>query len=717
MRTISYKLDDLKKVVIPIGYEGENNHTRVIIDAGEVFKQYPEAAVALTVQPPKGTMYPAIVTRDGDTVTWDVKDSDCASNGNGEAQFTFTNGTVVVKSVVTKIKVQRSLHTEGPAPDPILSWLDEAEEVLDDLAAMDNIAKTAEAGDIGKALSPKTVEDGVVTEWQYVEPGAGTEDYTDLENKPKIGGVELSGDKSLHDLGIAAESDIPDVSGKANLSVVAPAFDQATANDAGSLVTYTDGVVYVLPDGHTAGTTWANTSKTATNIAEQQRLLKNEIQGLEDDKYEKPSGGIPSTDMTQVVQDALADAESAYQKPSGGIPASDIADGVIPVVDNALSNSSENAVQNKVVKGALDGKAPVIINTATGNPAFFNDGVGLPIKSLLIPFTPIQQGTGDPSPENIRPILPWNGLKVFGGGKNLLNPAKYVFNTITSRDLTFEVQSDGSVKVTGTTESSDFGPTLSVRFKLHAGTYYGYKDDGNVYVAYRKSTSEEDGVTTGLVSPFTLDGSEWVYCNIYVKEAGTFNTVVHPQIARENTQTAYEEYHPITDTDISFPSPVYGGEHEAVSGKLMDGWKVETLDDANAWTQGAYISYSNHDFGDRRKGSSWIGLCSVFPIREGVASGTAFARWGGADEGNFIISPNGSGLTLEDVKTLSGQGKIVLAYPLATPTEQTLTGHQITALIGNNTIWSDTDGQMIVEYHADTKTYINNLIATAIASL
>ena len=146
---------------------------------------------------------------------------------------------------------------------------------------MDNIAKTAEDGDVGKALSPKTVVDGVVTEWQYVEPGGGTEDYTDLENKPQIGGVTLSGDKSLHDLGIAAESAIPDVSGKANLSVVAPVFDQASANDAGSLVTYTDGVVYVLPEGHTAGTTWANTQKTATNIAEQQRLLKTAIQGVE----------------------------------------------------------------------------------------------------------------------------------------------------------------------------------------------------------------------------------------------------------------------------------------------------------------------------------------------------------------------------------------------------------------------------------------------------
>lgn len=32
--------------------------------------------------------------------------------------------------------------------------------------------------------------------------GGGTDDYEDLENKPQIGGVELSGNKSLDDLGI-----------------------------------------------------------------------------------------------------------------------------------------------------------------------------------------------------------------------------------------------------------------------------------------------------------------------------------------------------------------------------------------------------------------------------------------------------------------------------------------------------------------------------------
>lgn len=36
----------------------------------------------------------------------------------------------------------------------------------------------------------------------------GTTDYTDLENKPQINDVELTGNKSLHDLGIAGEDSI-----------------------------------------------------------------------------------------------------------------------------------------------------------------------------------------------------------------------------------------------------------------------------------------------------------------------------------------------------------------------------------------------------------------------------------------------------------------------------------------------------------------------------
>lgn len=41
--------------------------------------------------------------------------------------------------------------------------------------------------------------------------GSGTTDYSALTNKPKINNVELSGNKSLHDLGAAAEDDLEDL--------------------------------------------------------------------------------------------------------------------------------------------------------------------------------------------------------------------------------------------------------------------------------------------------------------------------------------------------------------------------------------------------------------------------------------------------------------------------------------------------------------------------
>lgn len=56
-------------------------------------------------------------------------------------------------------------------------------------------------------------------------------------------------------------------------------------------------------------------------------------------KYAKPSGGIPSSDMTSAVQTSLGKADTAYQKPSGGIPAADLASGVIPSVPSAATAS------------------------------------------------------------------------------------------------------------------------------------------------------------------------------------------------------------------------------------------------------------------------------------------------------------------------------------------------------------------------------------------
>ena len=64
--------------------------------------------------------------------------------------------------------------------------------------------------------------------------------------------------------------------------VVAPAFVQATANAAETYVMY-DGDVYYLPNGHEANVTWANTTKTLTNIGEQLKLIKQNAGAQIDD--------------------------------------------------------------------------------------------------------------------------------------------------------------------------------------------------------------------------------------------------------------------------------------------------------------------------------------------------------------------------------------------------------------------------------------------------
>ena len=85
-------------------------------------------------------------------------------------------------------------------------------------------------------------------------------------------------------------------------------------------------------------------------------------------KYEKPSGGIPSTDMTSAVQTSLGKADTAYQKPSGGIPASDLASGVIPDVSGFVTSSD---VQTAIA-GLVD-SAPETLDTLNELAAALGD--------------------------------------------------------------------------------------------------------------------------------------------------------------------------------------------------------------------------------------------------------------------------------------------------------------------------------------------------------
>lgn len=95
---------------IDLGFVGENIHTHIVIDCGEVLRDYPDATVTMQARPPGGDMYEPETVVDGSRVVWEVQANDVESPGEGRYQLKFVSGNEIIKSAVGSYSVRRSLR-------------------------------------------------------------------------------------------------------------------------------------------------------------------------------------------------------------------------------------------------------------------------------------------------------------------------------------------------------------------------------------------------------------------------------------------------------------------------------------------------------------------------------------------------------------------------------------------------------------------------------
>ena len=351
-----------------------------------------------------------------------------------------------------------------------------------------------------------------------------------------------------------------------------------------------------------------------------------------------------------------------------------------------------------------------------GNPVQCYPVSGYPLW-VTASWEPTQEGSGDPSPDNIRPISGRDSVKVERCGENLLDVAQCRTATPSAAyGLTVTVDDTGLIRVFCIPKVNKDNPLATFRI-LFTNQVILTKE-------YKAKWFVVKGVINAI-TPIQKDKS------IVLQSPLLPNTSVDVQFRlmyyTGDEPTTYTPYTGQTAT-LTLPHTIYGGTVDAVTGEAKSEYLKYTVNGTEEFV-----------FNDRSDGTQYFSatilqipnvndidesmkteLCSHYPIDNPYMSKTACA-WLLNQKVNYLRISDPRFSTVEELKAyLAAQyaagTPVQIAYKLAEPVPFTVTGAQpIPALPGVNTIMTDADA-LTVTGRADPIKRITDL-EDAVASM
>lgn len=390
-------------------------------------------------------------------------------------------------------------------------------------------------------------------------------------------------------------------------------------------------------------------------------------------------------------------------------------------------------IRRKSAAEVVPESASPVVGTAAGNPAVFSDAAGERVlRSAKVSIEPVQAGSGDPSPDNVRPITGWTGAKVTRCGKNMLDPGVLYtgigYNPSVGTKPNIREAADHLTDNGDGTFSLSMGawahrafvfdliPEVPLRFSAtfrgaNVATTYGYLSVDDVVLL---SISERgDSVVKNITFTGTADRRK---AFVYFGPGSTAQTVTvdRPQLEPGSVSTEYEPYSGET-FDVAFPSEagtVYGGTVDPAAGTLtVDRVTVALRNNGLNWH--ASGSYPGGFYADRTAFANVYGIPVLKALTPFVCShaksvasvsgyvyGTCFMDY----SVNIRIMAEGS--TVQDWKDYiqaqyDAGTPVQVCLTLRDPVIYQLTPVQIAALAGLNTVFADC-GPVEIEYVRDT---------------
>lgn len=323
----------------------------------------------------------------------------------------------------------------------------------------------------------------------------------------------------------------------------------------------------------------------------------------------------------------------------------------------------------------------------TGNPVVFYPVTGYPL-GVTASWEPTQEGSGEPSPENVRPIKGRDTVKVERCGENLLNIAP--FTKMTNQGVTYEYVANGGVHISGTALANVTGPMFSVWY-LPPGKYYGLDSGEGIGASIVVHRNGRNVWLSAKGTFVILAGDVIKFWCLSVNSGATVDKTVYPYIVPGTAApTTYAPYTGQTAT-LTLPRTIYGGTVDAVSGKGQENAKTITLDGNKLkFTKSTiYINLPSNS----APGISEAGIICCSHFRKG------FFKVNIPHEFCFLLESDMTGLftSVDDLNAYvtaqyAAGTPVQVCYKLAEPVPFTATGAQpIPALSGVNTLLTDAD--------------------------
>ena len=340
-------------------------------------------------------------------------------------------------------------------------------------------------------------------------------------------------------------------------------------------------------------------------------------------------------------------------------------DDAITLIGDITTTGIEGDTVAKQLGALENSKAPVITETTESSAiANFTDGADdLVMHNIVAEIAPVQSGSGDPSPSNIRPISGWTGCNVTRAGKNLCEPTEATYKNdsgswFNGTDIASVKNALNTLPVGKYAISFKFDVLTTVSGATSWGILIHNTASG--YIDGRQNGQHNADETLSFSKTFSVtESNKGKFDHVYMYSGGGSHADVYWydfQLELGSTATAYEAYQSAT-LAIDWTTEagtVYGGTIDVATGLLTV-------------TDGYIASYNGETLP-----STWISDRDVY------ASDTTPTT--GAE----------------------------VAYKLATPQTYQLTGQQLKTLLGTNNVWADT-GNVSVTYPADTKMFIEKL--------